>query len=200
MDSRVGLLLLMACLIVGIFGCEDGNCHLNPFPVRTIKEVTISHGKAGASSSWRDAPWSDPNNAFRRDITRSWGSGIYSNGVRTPMPHLIWYDFAAANAFIPAEVSFRTRQDKVENVSLGPSKWQFVATNDLPCNENAAWTILCEDLSGEPFKKFSDIKFCVVPPQMSKKFRCLGLRILKDSGYGNEVCVQSLRFWEKVNV
>ena len=106
------------------------------------------------------------------------------------------YDFPQEKAFVPAEVTFRTRQDA--HIVYGPTKWQFVATNDQTCNENAAWAILCEDLSGNGFKNQGDIKFCSVPFQLQKKFRCLGIRVLQN-GNGIETGIQSLRFWEKVH-
>merc|ERR1712212_193931 len=119
MATAAAVLVLLA--ISGLTnGCSEGNCVVDPFPVRVIREVFPTHGKAAASTNWRNAPWSDPENAFRQDVKHSWGSGIFSNDVRTPFPHLIWYDFPAERAFIPAEVSFRTRQDG--HLDLGPIK------------------------------------------------------------------------------
>ena len=105
------------------------------------------------------------------------------------------YDFPLEKAFVPAEVSFRPRQ--IGNTAHAPTKWQFVATNDAACDQNAAWAILCEDLSGAGYKSQGDIKFCSVPIQFNTKFRCFGIRILQNTN-GIEAGLQSLRFWEKV--
>lgn len=187
----------LLALLPWVDGCTDQNCNIDPFPARVIREVVISHGKAGASTSWRDAPWSDPEQAFKQDIKHAWASGIFPNGVRTPCPHLIWYDFPLERAFIPAEVSFRVRQDTAGGLAHGPTKWQFVGSNDDNCDAKGGWAILCEDLSGTTFKTKGDTKYCVVPARMIRKFRCLGMRILQ-TGNGLEASVQSMRFWEKV--
>ena len=34
--------------------------------------------------------WGNPESAFKQDIKEAWASGIFSNDVRTPFPHLIW--------------------------------------------------------------------------------------------------------------
>jgi len=191
----LSVLVLLCSLCQFISGCSKEECDADPFPVRVIKEVPITHGKAGASSSWEAAPWANPESAFRQDIKQAWASARYPNDVRTPFPHLIWYDFPAEKAFIPAEVSFRARQDG--HSAAAPTKWQFVGTNDLTCDEKAAWAILCEDLSGAGYKSEGDIKFCSVSERINRKYRCLGVRILQN-GNGVETGLQSLRFWEKV--
>jgi len=189
------ILVLLCSLCQFISGCSKEECDADPFPVRVIKEVPTTHGKAGASSSWRNQPWANPENALRQDIKEGWASGIFSSDVRTPLPHLIWYDFPAEKAFIPAEVSFRPRQ--AGTTLYAPTKWQFVGTNDLTCDEKAAWAILCEDLSGAGYKSQGDIKFCSVSERINRKYRCLGVRILQN-GNGVESGLQSLRFWEKI--
>jgi len=197
MESHLLYFVVFVSLCHGIRGCSEASCDADPFPVRVIKEVPTTHGKAGASTSWRAQPWGNPESAFKQDIKEAWASGIFPNDVRTPFPHLIWYDFPAEKAFIPAEVSFRPRQ--AGNTLYAPTKWQFVGTNDETCDERAAWAILCEDLSGAGYKSQGDIKFCSVSPQIKKKFRCLGVRILQNSN-GIESGLQSLRFWEKVEL
>jgi len=190
MEGKLMFIIIFATFHIGwTNGCAE--------MVRVIKEVTIEKGKAGASSSYGNGPWGNPDNAFRQDIKECWESGMYSNGVRMPPPHLIWYDFTNEKAFIPAEVSFRTRQDNNNYRIYGPTKWQFVGTNDEKCDAKAAWAILCEDLSGAPYTKMGQIKFCSVPSHLNKKFRCVGLRILESTN-NLEMGVQSLRFWEKV--
>jgi len=195
MEFRYLFLIVIFSLYQYISGCSEGECDADPFPVRVIKEVPTTHGKAGASSSWRGGPWANPANALRQDIKEGWASGIFPNDVRTPFPHLIWYDFPAEKAFIPAEVSFRPRQ--AGSTQLAPTKWQFVGTNDATCDEKAAWAILCEDLSGAGYKSQGDIKFCSASVQINRKYRCLGIRILQN-GSGSETDLQSLRFWERV--
>ena len=72
-----------------------------------------------------------------------------------------------------------------------------MGSNDERCDEKSAWAILCEDLSGTNFRKMNENKFCAVPAQMNKRFRCLGIRLLA-SEKSVKTCLQSLRFWEKV--
>lgn len=190
-------LVLLAVSVSQIFACSDMNCQVVPFPVRVIKEVPITHGKAGASSSWPAGAWSNPESAFLQNIKEAWASGKYPNEVRVPAPHLIWYDFPEGKAFVPAEVSFRPRQDVAQGWQHAPTKWQFVGTNDVTCDQNSAWAILCEDLSGAGYKTNNDIKFCSVPLHFNRKYRCLGIRILQNTNVW-ETGLQSLRFWEKV--
>ena len=53
--------------------------------------------------------------------------------------------------------------------------------------------------SGAGYKSQADIKFCSVSPQIKKRFRCLGVRILQNAS-GTEAGLQSLRFWEKIEM
>merc|ERR1712212_1412628 len=155
MEGKLMFIIIFATFHIGwTNGCAE--------MVRVIKEVTIEKGKAGSSSSYGNGPWGNPDNAFRQDIKECWESGMYSNGVRMPPPHLIWYDFT-----------------------------------DEKCDAKAAWAILCEDLSGAPYTKMGQIKFCSVPSHLNKKLRCVGLRLLESTN-NLEMGVQSLRFWEKV--
>jgi len=169
-------------------------CSCAPFPARVIKEVRFrtEDERAGASSSYSSGLWSKPKSAFRQDIKEAWQSGYQD---RKPFPHLVWYNFPEESAFVPAEVSFRPRQDSEKEARQVPSKWQFVGTNDAVCNEDSAWTILCEDLSGVEGTGFASNKFCRVAPELNRKFRCLGIRILESGSVA--ASLNSLRFWKK---
>ena len=58
-----------------------------------------------------------------------------------------------------------------------PTKWEFVGSNDSPCNQFSAWTVLCDDYSGKNYTNASSIKFCDVEG-VTNGFRCLGISVL----------------------
>ena len=75
-------------------------------------------------------------------------------------------------------------------------KWQFIATNDEVCDENSAWTILCEDLSGKHFESEWQTKYCVADPSINEEFRCVGISVL-DASYPR-VSLGGIRMWERI--
>ena len=160
-----------------------------------MKEVVVHNGRAGASSYY-DEVW-NPDNAFRGDYLYGWHAGPRGSAPR-PFPVLIWYEFR--ETFLPAEVSFRPRQDCATCVDLTPTKFQFIGTNDAICDDLSAWTILCEDLSDEAFETMYETRYCAVDAAASgqRKFRCLGLRILGNRNKEGWTSLNFIRMWERV--
>ena len=165
--------------------------------------MSFTGGKAAASSIASANSGDQPANAFQRADDSVWHSGRDSNGkgsyYKTPFPHLLWYEFPTA--FVPGRVSFRARPHSDSSCDkhgyCGATVWQFIATNDPVCSENSAWTVLCEDLSGEPFKKHTQIKHCVANPSLVRKYRCVGISVL--NALWPRVSVNGVRIWEKVD-
>ena len=119
----------------------------------SIREVNIQGGSAHATSS-HPAPWT-PDKAFSVGHNNAWHNN------RGTFPSMVWYQFPAGATFIPARVSFRSRQDCCQDE--GPSMWQFVGSNDENCGKNGDWTVLCEDLSDVGFRSKAYTKYtCMV--------------------------------------
>ena len=108
------------------------------------------------------------------------------------------YDFRTA--FVPGRVSFRPRiGDGCDPGKCGATKWQFIGTNDEKCGRYSKWTILCEDLSGEVFKRQSQSKYCTVDDSKKKAFRCLGISVLEASfANQSEVSLGGIKMWKKI--
>ena len=77
--------------------------------------------------------------------------------------------------------------------------WQFIGSNDEVCDENSAWTILCEDLSGKRFESGTQSKYCTVKEGMTTKYKCLGISVLASPYPGwPTVVINGIRMWERV--
>ena len=158
-------------------------------------------GVAGASSVYNSDPSLAPTNAFLTGSHSIWHSGADADGggtVAVPFPHLIWYRFPAP--FRPGQVSFRPRLGAgCDPGFCGATKYQFVGTNDQVCDQYSRWTILCQDLSGEVFKRRSSSKYCLVKDDIREEFTCLGINVLESSfGRQSEVSMNGIRMWKKV--
>ena len=137
------------------------------------------------------------NGFLINDKTKLWHS------VRNPgMPQFIWYDFRVRR-FSPARISFHPRRDRPNPKAQSlkeqtPTKFQFIGSNDAVCDRNSAWTVLCEDLSGEPVASRNENRECRVDGQQPE-FRCLGLKILAVHrlyvGSGNFSTLSGIRIW-----
>jgi len=168
-----------------------------------LKEVAFMGGSAGSSSLYGSKHL--PENAFKRN-SDFWHSGRDSEGksdLVVPMPHLIWYSFQTP--FVPGRVSFKPRQGSAcgdKGFWCGATEWQFIGTNDDNCDQNSAWTVLCEDRSGKPFQSAGQTKYCRVNDNIKKKFKCLGISVLNSSFTGSEgfarVSINGIRMWERV--
>ena len=158
---------------------------------RSIKEVNIIGGTPGATSVYPNPAWAIKN-GFARNIPTGW----HNYHPYGDLPEMIWYKFR--RGFVPAEVSFQPRADNAKYVFQGPNVYQFVGTNDHHCNAHSTWTVLCEDLSGYPFRHPTDVKRCVVRSNIKKRFSCLGLRIWK-SGHTSAISLSNIRMWKKIN-
>ena len=166
-----------------------------------MKEVAFKNGIAGASSNYNPGR---AGQAFQRTSNAFWHSGRDADGkgdLVIPFPHLIWYEFKTP--FVPGRVSFRPRVSAGcgdTGFWCGATKWQFIGTNDDSCDENSAWTVLCEDLSGRHFERQTQSKYCTVNKSGRKSFKCLGISVLDSSYAGNYACVSlgGIRMWERV--
>ena len=169
---------------------------------RVLKELQFVGGSYGASSM--NSPSQQVHNAFLRNVDAYFHSGKDANGNgadSVPFPHLIWYEFKSA--VLPGRVSFRPRHDSgcgATGYWCGATKWQFIGTNDEVCDENSAWTVLCEDLSGRPFERSRQSKYCEVEQSVKGAFKCLGISVLDASYAGPYSCVSisGVRMWQRV--
>ena len=172
-------------------------------PETRLKEVAIAGGKAVASSLYDIN--ANAASAFNRNNGNFWHSGRNAEGKGNlvyPFPHLVWYEFPTP--FVPGRVSFRPRQSSgcgSGGYWCGATKWQFIASNDPQCNEMSVWTVLCEDLSGKPFERSVQSKYCVSDPTVDETYRCVGISVL-DASYPGYACVSvnGMRIWEKIFV
>ena len=79
-----------------------------------------------------------------------------------------------------------------------PSSYHIIGSNDEVCNDDATWTVLCEDLSDKPWRDHWEVRYCRVKPEITRKFRCLGIKALKNhrkDGYTN---LRNVRMWERI--
>ena len=129
------------------------------------------------------------------------------SGLDLTISKIVRYEFR--EPMLPAEISFRPRQDcggRNANVAatcatLTPTKFQFVGSNDVVCDDFAAWTILCEDLTDVAFANMRETRFCTADPDKvgtTNKFRCLGLRILNTKNVDGWTSLNNIRMWERV--
>jgi len=194
----MSLFCFATALLATVVTAED----VNPFPNRVLKEVRFVGGTVGTSSFYGNGY--KPEFAFQRDTNQYWHSGRNSKAAGElviPFPHLIWYEFKSP--VLPGRVSFRPRHDTgCGNAGYwcGATKWQFIGTNDEICDENSAWTVLCEDLSGRHFERPRQSKYCEVGTEIKGAFKCLGISVLDSSYNGGYSCVSisGVRMWKKV--
>jgi len=167
-----------------------------PFPAHSIKEVAFTGGVAGATS-FHNKDW-PPEKAFRPNQPIDSGWHLGPDWTRpSNMPVMIWYDLKSWPGVRPAEISFQPAQ-KNANIRRGPTSYQFVASNDNVCNDGATWTVLCEDLSNTAWSGYQDTKYCRVKHEMKGKYRCLGLRVLKNQDPNGWVTLRNIRVWERI--
>jgi len=160
----------------------------------TMREVQFTGGVAGASSVY-SLPTYQPANAFMQGSSKEWHSGHDSTGkgeLSQAFPHTIWYRFT--NKFVPAGVSFRTRNDNC----CGPTKFRFVGTNDKACGQYSNWTVLCQDLSGIPFKNAFESKYCDTDVKATDAYSCLGIMVLASSyTKTSQTSIVGIRMWAR---
>jgi len=165
-----------------------------------LQEVKLEGGRVGCSSVYDTTSTYAPSNAILHAGNRFWQSGRDSEGLgelNVPFPHMIWYEFKTA--FIPRQVSFRSANPNCSAVgNCGATKYQFIGSNDPVCNRYSKWTVLCEDMSGDYFRRISKSKYCTVMSERREKFRCLGVSVLDSSSYKGyaTVSMAGLRMWK----
>ena len=160
-----------------------------------IAEVEIIGGSANSTEY---VPYGPPTeNAFDFFQELSW------SGSDVVFPAILWYEFPANAAFIPARVSFRPAHKGM--MDQGPTMWQFVGSNDEECGRFSAWTVICEDLSDTGYQSMSWTKYCDASDdwRMSRRtswktYRCLGISILNNRNTLGHVALRDIRMWKKV--
>jgi len=187
-------IMFQICLLtfVFLFGITRAQV---PFPVYRIREITFSGGVASATSYHSDH-WR-PENAFKRQlpVDNGWHIGPGKTPAQSP-PVMIWYDFKA-EGIRPAELSFQPAQQSGATQGA-PSSYQFVGSNDAVCNDDATWTVLCEDLSDRAWRNYWEVRYCKVKPEMTEKFRCLGIRVLANRRTDGWTSLRNVRMWERI--
>jgi len=183
-----------------VFGCSYFNgisvaeqCGASS-QVYRIKEVSFSAVLTRVTSDWNETP--TPAFGFYKSIHPFWHSGPHGDSP-SPMPVMIWFDFKSVK-IRPDEVSFQPGQSVPSQLQRGPTSYQFVGSNDATCDDSASWTVLCEDLSNSPWRSYHDTKYCKVKPELNEKFRCLGVRVLKNGASDGWVVLRNIRMWERV--
>jgi len=168
-----------------------------PFPVYRIKEVEFAGGVAGATS-YHSNHW-QPLNGFKRQqpVDNGWHIGKSPTGKDEPQsaPVMIWYDFKS-DGIRAAEVSLQPAQKGY--VDGAPSSYQFVGSNDAVCNDAATWTVLCEDTSDRKWRSVWEVRYCKVKPEMTEKFRCLGIRALANHRPDGWMSLRNIRMWHRI--
>jgi hypothetical protein len=167
----------------------------NPFSTYRIREVKFSGGVAGATSFYPN--W-QPEKGFTSQIPvdQGWHAGPGSGNAYSP-PLILWYDFKTATGIQPAEVSLQPCQTG-GGLQGAPSSYQFIGSNDAVCNDDATWTILCEDLSDRAWRSHWEVRYCKVKPEIHETFRCLGIRALANHRPDGWTSMRNVRMWEKV--
>jgi len=190
----MGKLSIQGILIFLVISQLNAN---EPFPVYRIKEVKFEGGVA-AATSYYDNRWV-PANAFTEqnkiDGTNiGWHSGKNTGGVSANLPQYIWYDFKTIS-IRPAEISFQPAQSG-DAMQGTPTAYQFIGSNDDVCNMYATWTVLCEDMSDKVWRNTWEVRYCKVKPEVTEKFRCFGIRVLKNRRKDGWTSIRNIRMWE----
>ena len=93
-----------------------------------LAEVTIEGGVA-KTTAYTPGNWV-AKNAFIQGHAQGWYMGAI-NGEWGRFPQMLWYEFPAEKAFVPARISFDSRQDCCPEET--PSIWEFIGSNDEDC-------------------------------------------------------------------
>jgi len=114
--------------------------------------------------------------AFKKDFSNQ-DFGWYASEC----PQMIWSKFDEAK--VPAGVTFLPSQAHWHVNKYHVTKWQFLASKDSKCNQDATWEVICEDLSGTGFSSRQAEKGCFAGEDIQEKYKCFGIRILESKEY-----------------
>ena len=159
--------------------------------VSAIAEVKFDGGVAKTTSFHSDG-WA-PKNAF----IIGHANGYHDGSPYGMFPILVWYEFPAGKTFVPARVSFHPRPAHLDR---SPTMWEFVGSNDPVCGKDAHWTVLCQDRSDSGYRNNFTIKDCQVDEQITAKFRCLGISILRTHNKDGNASFKNVRMWKRVEL
>jgi len=188
---------VIVCLIISILAkiTAADETMTQPFPVYRMKEVKFTGGVAGATNEYSNDWRAELAFIPQTPVEKGWHTGPKS-GPALNLPVMIWYDFKS-DGVRPSEVSFQPAQ---KEVTKSPTSYQFVGSNDAVCNDDSVWTILCEDLSDRTWRNDWEVKYCKVKPEITEKFRCLGIRILANRHKDGWTHARNIRVWEKIGL
>jgi len=134
----------------------------------------VQEGKIGVSYNLGDAHYIA--RAFKKDFSDA-DFGWDANNC----PQTLWCRFDDAK--VPAGVTFFPTQLRSWANQRHVTKWQFVASFDSDCNQNSAWEVICEDLSGSLFTHKTGSKGCFAGKEVQEKYKCFGIRVLEGFDY-----------------
>ena len=129
--------------------------------------MKFTGGRAGLSP--RDKDWHGGNPFEQRHL----------RGGNTALPLTTWYDFQT-KAWSPVKTSFTVYQEISKKVFLTmPADFALIGSNDSPCSGASDWLTLCEKSYGRIPSSLNDTRSCDPKQIVAKKFRCLGLKIVR---------------------
>jgi len=156
----------------------------------------IQEGKIGASYSGRS--YHDLARAFKKDF-----SDADFGWAGLECPQILWCRFDEPK--VPAGVTFLPVQAKAQANDWHVTKWQFVSSKDSKCNQNSAWEVICEDLSGTGFVRKTASKGCFAGKEVQEKYKCFGIRVLEGMSHvgkynsGDEFQITNINMYEKID-
>ena len=125
--------------------------------------------------------------------------GLFKNfGAQILLTFALFYMYVSLFSVPIYQMSFQPGQKKAEYLGKTPTSYQFVGSNDKVCNDSATWAVLCEDLSNRPWTRYSEVRYCQVKPELKRKFRCFGIRILNNRVTSGQTNLRNIRFWERI--
>jgi len=194
--GQIAVVAFVATLVLASSGNPIGKTprgsQLKPSFVKTVlQEVDlVTSGSASHGVSSYGSAITKPISAITS------GAGSWDSDGTKPFPHLIWVDLLKKKV-VPARVSIRTAQENEEWKLYGPTTWEFVGSNDEPCNEKSRWTVLCGEWDGAPFKRKTQNKYCDVDKAIiTTPFKCLGISILDaPDEQSTTVKISNIRIW-----
>ena len=163
----------------------------------SLRQIHFNGGEAQASSV---DFYKQASTAFhgQNDHHHYWHSGDEK------FPKFIWYDFIDQRRSA-AKVTFMSRYpERSGNLEKAlnqmPSKFQLVGSNDGLCAAESTWTVICEDLSGKVIESVNELRGCSIKKDRctkttQRKYRCLGLKILDNSGNGPYTSLRKIKMW-----
>jgi len=138
-------------------------------PLKQIKQGKIRYSYQDNGSYYGDEGLAK---AFEKDFSAD-EFGWYAREC----PQLLWCKFDDAK--VPGGITFLPSQVKQWATLIHVTKWQFLASKDSKCNQDATWEVICEDLSGTVDGNIRAEKGCFAGEKIQEKYKCFGIRVLE---------------------